>query len=43
VDYRDLNKTSLKDDFPPPHIDVLIDNVAKSATYSFIDEFSCHN
>ncbi|XP_050877412.1 uncharacterized protein LOC127081173 [Lathyrus oleraceus] len=26
VDYRDLNKGSMKDDFPLPHIDVLVDN-----------------
>jgi hypothetical protein len=28
VDYRDLNKTSPKDDFSLSHIDVLIDNAA---------------
>ena len=28
VDYRDLNKASPKDDFPLPHIDVLVDNTA---------------
>jgi hypothetical protein len=28
VNYRDLNKTSLNDDFPLSYIDVLIDNVA---------------
>ena len=28
VDYIDLNKASLKDDFPLPHIDVLVDNTA---------------
>ncbi|KAI5409556.1 hypothetical protein KIW84_055107 [Lathyrus oleraceus] len=29
VDYRDLNKASPKDDFPLPHIDMLVDNTAK--------------
>ena len=28
VDYRDLNRVSPKDDFPLPHIDVLVDNTA---------------
>ena len=27
VDYRDLNRASLKDDFPLPHIDVLVDKI----------------
>ena len=34
VDYRDLNKASPKDDFPLPHIDVLVDSAANSAMYS---------
>ena len=28
VDYMDLNRASLKNDFPLPHIDVLVDNTA---------------
>ena len=28
VDYTDLNKASPKDEFPLPHIDVLVDNTA---------------
>ena len=31
VDFRDLNKASPKDDFPLPHIDVLVDNIAGHA------------
>ncbi|KAH7857126.1 hypothetical protein Vadar_009250 [Vaccinium darrowii] len=40
VDFRDLNKASPKDDFPLPHIDVLVDNTAGHALLSFMDGFS---
>ena len=40
VDFRDLNKACPKDDFPLPHIDVLVDNTAGSALMSFMDGFS---
>ncbi|XP_077224177.1 uncharacterized protein LOC143857604 [Tasmannia lanceolata] len=43
VDFRDLNKASPKDDFPLPHIDVLIDNTASHALLSFMDGFSGYN
>jgi len=43
VDFRDLNKASLKYDFLMLHIDVLVDNVAKNSTYSFIDDFLRYN
>ncbi|KAI5394633.1 hypothetical protein KIW84_061318 [Lathyrus oleraceus] len=43
VDYRDLNKASLKDDFPLPHIDMLVDNTAKFKVFSFMDGFSGYN
>jgi ribonuclease HI len=43
VDFRDLNRASPKDNFPLPHIDVLMDNAAKSSTYSFMDGFSGYN
>lgn len=43
VDYRDLNKASPKDDFPLPHIDVLVDSAAKSKVFSFMDGFSGYN
>ena len=39
VDFRDLNKGCPKDDFPFPHIDVLVDNTARSALMSFMDGF----
>ena len=43
IDYRDLNRVSPKDDFPLPHIDVLVDNTAQSSIFSFMDEFSGYN
>ena len=39
VDFRDLNKACLKDDFPLPHIDVLVDNTVGSVLMSFMDGF----
>lgn len=43
VDYRDLNRASPKDDFPLPHIDVLVDNTARFPIFSFMDGFSGYN
>ena len=43
VDYKDLNRACLKDDFPLPHIDVLIDNTTSYAMYSFMDGFFGYN
>ncbi|RDY11094.1 hypothetical protein CR513_04296, partial [Mucuna pruriens] len=43
VDYRDLNRVSLKDNFPLPHIDMLIDNTAWHTFFSFMDGFSGYN
>ena len=43
VDFRDLNKACPKDDFPLPHIDVLVDNTASNALMSFMDGFSRYN
>ena len=43
VDFRDLNKACPKDDYPLPHIDVLVDNMAGSALMSFMDGFSGYN
>ncbi|RVW69675.1 hypothetical protein CK203_059465 [Vitis vinifera] len=39
VDFRDLNKASPKDDFPLPHIDLLVDTAGHSML-SFMDGFS---
>ncbi|PKI64651.1 hypothetical protein CRG98_014940, partial [Punica granatum] len=43
VDYRDLNKASPKDNFPLPHIDVLVDNTARHMRFSFMDGFFGYN
>ena len=43
VDYRDLNQASPKDNFPLPHIDVLVDNTTNFALFSFMDGFSGYN
>ena len=43
VDYRDLNRVSLKDNFPIPYIDTLVDNMAKHSLFSFMDGFSGYN
>ena len=43
MDYRDLNQASPKDNFPLPHIDVLVDNTTNFTLFSFMDEFSGYN
>ena len=43
LNFKDLNKASLKDDFPLPHIDILVDNTARHALLSFMDDFSGYN
>ena len=43
VDFEDLNKAGPKDNFPLPHIDVLVDNTASYALLSFMDGFSGYN
>ena len=43
VDYRDLNKASPKDDFPLPHIDMLVDSTVGHSMLSFMDGFSRYN
>ncbi|WJZ85652.1 hypothetical protein VitviT2T_005173 [Vitis vinifera] len=43
VDFRDLNKASPKDDFPFPHIDLLVDSTVDHSMLSFMDGFSGYN
>ncbi|XP_012488038.1 uncharacterized protein LOC105801265 [Gossypium raimondii] len=40
VDYRDLNKASLNDNFLLPHIDTLVDNTTGYSLFSFMNGFS---
>ena len=43
VDFRNLNKSYPKDDFPLPHIDMIVDSTTFSVIYSFMDGFSGYN
>ena len=43
VDFRDLNKECPTDNFPLPHIDVLMDNIARSTLMSLMDGFLGYN
>ena len=43
VSFRDLNKANLKDDFPLPHIDMLVDSPTGHLMLSFMDGFSRYN
>ena len=43
VDFRDLNRTCPKDDFPLPHVNVLVDNTASNALMFFMNGFSRYN
>ena len=43
VDFRNLNKASPKDDFPLPHIDMLVDSTSRHAMLSFTDGFFGYN
>ena len=42
VDFRNINKASPKDDFPLPHIDMLVNSIAGHAMLSFMDGFSSY-
>lgn len=43
VDYRELNKTTLKYHFPLPFIDQVLDSLAGKKLFSFLDGFSGYN
>ena len=43
MDFRDLNKAWLKDEFPFPNVDILVDATAGHKCFSFMDGYSGHN
>ena len=43
MDFKNLNKAHLKDEFPLPNMDLLIDFAAGSAMFSFMDGISGYN
>ena len=43
VDYREINKETLKDYFPLPFIDQELDTLAGNIFFSFLDEYSGYN
>ena len=43
VDFTDLNKACLKDSYPLPRIDTLVDSTTRHRLLSFMDAFSGYN
>ena len=43
VDFTDLNKACLKDSYPLPRVDVLIDSTTRHQLLSFMDAFLGYN
>ena len=43
IDFTDLNKACLKDSYPLPWVDVLVDSTAQHQLLSFMDAFSGYN
>ena len=43
VDFTDLNTACLKDSFPSPRIDQLVDSAARHKLLTFMDAFSGYN
>lgn len=43
VDFRNLNEQAIKDPFPIPFMDTMMDQVAGHETYSFLDGYNGFN
>ena len=43
VDFTDLNKACLKDSYPLPWIDTLVDSTTRNQLLSFMEAFSGYN
>ena len=43
VDFTDLNKACLKDNYPLPRVNILVDSTAQHQLLSFMDVFSDYN
>ena len=43
IDFTDLNKACSKDSYPLPHIDLLVESMAKHQLLSFMDAFFGYN
>ena len=43
VDFKDLNKARLEDDFLPSHIDVLVNNTVDHSFLSFVNGYVGYN
>jgi hypothetical protein len=43
VDYRDINKSCTKDNFPTPFVDQIVDDCAGSEIFSLMNGFSAYN
>ena len=43
MDFRNLNKVCLKDEFPLSNVDLLVDSTAGSSMISFMDRYSGYN
>ena len=43
MDFRNLNNAFLKDEFPFPKVDILVDAVAGHERFSFMEGYSGYN